>query len=350
MAAVAVAAVAGGAAAAALSMEGPDAAAGGGAASTLPPSTATVTRQTLTDTTTADGELGYGTAASAVARGAGTLTWLPGTGDRVTRGRRLFEVDDAPVTLMYGTMPAYRALEPGAEGRDVEQLERNLDALGYDGFTADDEYTWDTAQAVREWQEDRGLPETGVVALGQVVFAAGAVRVEGLHAAEGEPVRPGGKVLTYTGTGRAVTVELDPADQRLAKKGGKVTITLPDERTVAGRISKVSTIIDPGDGQNAEPATRVEVVVELSGKKARAAAADYALASVDVEFTAGRREDVLTVPVAALVALSEGGFGVEVVAGGASRHVPVRTGMFAAGRVEISGAGVAEGTAVGMPK
>ncbi|GAA3107035.1 peptidoglycan-binding domain-containing protein [Nonomuraea salmonea] len=56
-------------------------------------------------------------------------------------------------------------------GKDVESLERNLDKLGYDGFTVDDEFTWDTAQAVMEWQDDRGLPETGVVELGRVVFA-----------------------------------------------------------------------------------------------------------------------------------------------------------------------------------
>ena len=86
------------------------------------------------------------------------------------------------------------------------------------------------------------------------------------------------------------------------------------------------------------------------GIEGKIAAARYALAAVDVTFTAGARKEVLTVPVTALVALSEGGFGVEVVKGSTSSYVPVKTGLFADGRVEVSGAGVAEGTVVGVPK
>jgi multidrug efflux pump subunit AcrA (membrane-fusion protein) len=73
---------------------------------------------------------------------------------------------------------------------------------------------------------------------------------------------------------------------------------------------------------------------------------------VHVVFTSGIRENVLTVPVAALLALAEGGYGVEVVQGSTSTYVPVTTGLFADGRVEISGGGtaIAEGTRVGMPK
>lgn len=55
-------------------------------------------------------------------------------------------------------------------------------------------------------------------------------------------------------------------------------------------------------------------------------------------------------PILALLALAEGGYGVQVVEGGTTRTVVVRTGMFAGGRVEVSGAGIAEGTVVGVPK
>ena len=73
-------------------------------------------------------------------------------------------------------------------------------------------------------------------------------------------------------------------------------------------------------------------------------------AAVDVTFTASKRKNVLTVPIAALVALQEGGYGVEVVEGGKSRYVGVKTGLFSGGRVEISGDGLAEGMSVGMPR
>ena len=71
---------------------------------------------------------------------------------------------------------------------------------------------------------------------------------------------------------------------------------------------------------------------------------------MDVTFVADERKDVLTVPVAALLALAEGGYGVEVVEGGTRpASCAVETGMFADGRVEVTGDGIAEGMTVGMP-
>ncbi|SEM67615.1 peptidoglycan-binding protein [Nonomuraea pusilla] len=319
----------------------------GGTAAAPPPATTTVTRQTLNDTEDADGELGYGPVTTAVVRKPGTITWLPEGGAEITRGRSLYRLDDQPVVLMYGRTPAYRDLRVGTEGPDVESLERNLAKLGYDGFTVDDEFTTATAAAVREWQEDRGLDETGVVELGRVVFAPGEVRVESLEAEKGQPAAPGQKVLTYTGTSKVVTVRLDTEDQRMARKGAKVEVTLPGGTSVPGRVTEVATVIEPGEGQNDEPKTRLEVLVALrSGKAAKG----LDKAAVEVTFTASRRKGVLTVPVSALVALKEGGFGVEVVEGGRSRYVGVETGLFAGGRVEVSGDGLAEGMTVGVPR
>ncbi|MFI7649308.1 efflux RND transporter periplasmic adaptor subunit [Micromonospora sp. NPDC049460] len=320
------------------------------AADTAPPATATVTRQTLTDAQTVDGELGYGTTRTASARLSGTITAVPDTGATVKRGGRLYAVDNDPVVLLYGSLPAYRVLQPGAEGADVEQFERNLRALGHDGFTVDDEYTGSTADAVRQWQEELGLPETGRVEPGRIVYAAGAVRVESQQAAPGDAAQPGQAVLTYTGTSRLVTVELDVDDQRLAKKGGAVSVSLPDGGPVDGKVETVQTVIDAGTGgapgQDSEAETKIEVTVSVADP---AKLAGYDQASVEVTFTAAERPDVLTVPVAALLALAEGGYGVEVVDAGRSRIVAVTTGLFAAGRVEISGPDVAEGMTVGMP-
>ncbi|MEU8304043.1 peptidoglycan-binding domain-containing protein [Actinomadura sp. NPDC048955] len=347
--ALAVAAVvaAGGAATAAALATGGDR--GGGRAAALPPGTAKVARETLSDTQTEDGQLGYGPTLTATSQARGTITWLPESGDEVTRGHRLYELDGDPVVLMYGSKPSYRPLRTGTEGSDVKRFEKNLSALGYGGFTVDGEYTSGTAEAVREWQDDIGAPQTGTVEVGRVAYAAGPVRVETLAATPGEPAAPGKKILGYTGTTQAVTVELDTADQRLARKGARVEVTLPEGRPVEAEIDEVTTVIEPG-GQNEDPATKVEVTIWLDSAAARKAAARYALASADVRFTAGRRENVLTVPVSALVALREGGFGVEVVRGGTSSYVPVETGLFADGKVEVSGAGIAEGALVGVPK
>jgi peptidoglycan hydrolase-like protein with peptidoglycan-binding domain len=323
---------------------------GEGAGGGLPPETAQVSRQTLVDMQTESGELGYGDATTVSGRVGGTVTGLPATGSTVKRGQALYRLDNTPVLLLYGSLPAYRALSPGAEGADVKQFEQNLRALGYDGFTVDDEYSASTASAVKEWQEDLGLPETGTVELGRIVYAAGAVRVDSHEAAVGDAVQPGTAVLSYTGSARVVTVELDMADQRLAKKGAAVSLTLPDGKTTAGKITKIETVIDTGSGSEGggqeDPKTKIKVTVTVTDAKALAGLDQ---AAVDVAFTTSQREDVLTVPVAALLALAEGGYGVQVVEGTSTRIVAVQTGLFASGRVEVTGDGLAEGMTVGIP-
>ncbi|GAA1840688.1 peptidoglycan-binding protein [Asanoa iriomotensis] len=319
----------------------------GSPAAALPPATATVNRQTLDDTQTVDGTLGYGDTTTLTGRLGGTVTALPYAGSVIARGKPIYSVDDEPVVLMLGALPAYRALGDGDEGADVKQLEQNLRALGYTGFTVDDEYTSATAEAVRDWQEDLGVDETGRVDLGRVVFAPGAIRVDSVTAKLAGAAGPGQEVLAYTGTSRVITVQLDVADQRLAKTGTAVTVALPDGKRADGKVTRVYTVIEASDDPNGDPETRIEAQVALSDPKA---GAGLDVAAVQVTFTAAQHADVLTVPVAALVALAEGGYGVELVEGSTTRYTRVETGLFANGRVEITGDGIAEGVTVGIPK
>ena len=71
---------------------------------------------------------------------------------------------------------------------------------------------------------------------------------------------------------------------------------------------------------------------------------------MDVEVIGDRADAVLAVPVTALIALSEGGYAVEVVAGDGSTYlVAVDPGLFADGRVEVSTDGLEDGTIVVIP-
>lgn len=315
------------------------------ASGSMPPATATVTRQTLVDRQAETGELSYGGTTTVSARAAGTVTAMAGTGTVVSRGKVMFRVDDKPVILMYGSLPAYRALSVGAEGVDVKQFEQNLTALGYTGFTTDDEYTDATASAVNEWQDDLGLEDTGTVELGRVIYAADQVRIEAHEAAVGATVAPGAAILTYSGTTRVVTVDLEVADQRLAKKGAAVQVTLPSGETTKGKITTAQTVIETGSSEG-DAETKIEVTVAVDDQKAFDGLDN---ASVKVSFTTQERENVLTVPVAALLALAEGGYGVQVVESAGTRMLAVETGLFADGRVEVSGDGLTEGMTVGVP-
>jgi peptidoglycan hydrolase-like protein with peptidoglycan-binding domain len=310
-----------------------------------PPATATVTRTTLTETEDVSGTLGYGEARVISARTGGTLTWLPPEGSTVERGRTLYRADDEPVPLLYGTLPLYRVLRDGVEGKDVKQLERNLNALGYSGFTVDESFTSATAEAVRDWQDDLGVEATGRVEPGRVVVAGGAVRVAEVKATVGDPA--GGPLLTYTGTTRAVDVALDVAKQHLVRRGITARVTLPDDTEVTGEVTRVGTVATttPASGQG-QSTTTIDVEVSIKDQKALGTLDG---APVSVTLVSQTRNNVLAVPVAALVALSEGGYGVQVLDGDRSSYVAVTTGLFADGRVEISGAGIAEGTVVGMP-
>jgi len=319
----------------------PDARSGEDPASAPPAATAEVTEETLVDSETHDGTLSHGDTTTVTARTSGTLTGLPTVGSTITRGQAIYRVDNEPVILLYGAMPAYRTLAPGVKGADVKQFEKNLWALGYRGFTVDRTYSSATADAVEQWQDDHGLSETGTVETGRIRYAPAAVRVDSQAAAAGDVVQPGSELLTTTGTARVATVDLEMADQRLAKKGATVEVTLPDDRTVPGRITEVETIVVPGQGEDPDT-TQVEVTVGFAGSPA-----GLDRAAVGVAFTASQRENVLTVPVAALLGLAEGGYGVQVVDDAGSHIVAVETGLFADGKVEVSGDGLTAGAKVG---
>ena len=82
-----------------------------------------------------DGTLTYrarpdGSPFSVINQARGTYTELPEVGDKVGCGGVLYRVDDRPVLLLCGTVPAYRALHVGDAGRDVRQLNRNLHVRG----------------------------------------------------------------------------------------------------------------------------------------------------------------------------------------------------------------------------
>ncbi len=320
-----------------------DSAGTGATAARAVPATAKITRSDLVDTKRVGGTLGYQGRRVQPNHARGTVTRTRAEGTVVRRGGWLYEVDRRPVVLMYGTIPVYRSLRPGSGGADVEQLERNLAALGYPPGTVDGDFTWRTAKAVREWQDDNGLTETGSVDSAQVIVASGPLRVARATALKGDPA--GASVVTTTGTRRTVHIDLQASYQQFARVGAKVTVELPDGRTVKGRISSVGATATAAAGQDgADGQATIGVETTLTGKPGR-----LDQAPVTVDLRTERHANVLSVPVEALLALREGGYGVRIVDGATTRVVPVRTGLYAVSRVEVSGTGLAEGMKVEVP-
>ncbi len=230
-------------------------------------------------------------------------------------------------------------------GADVEQLESALAALGYnaDGALAvDGQFTAETSLAVKAFETDYGLTVDGRITADEVMFVAASVRVADRLGSLGGTVGPGTPVLAVTGEQTVVTIELPAADQGTLTEGMSVTVELPDGTDVSATVTSVATVATIAGNE-----TVFEVEVELDDPTA---AAGLDEAPVDVSVITDSVENVMAVPVAALLALAEGGYAVELdTGGGTTRLVSVEPGFFADGLVEIVSDGVEPGDRVVVP-
>jgi hypothetical protein len=312
-------------------------------------STALVVRRSLSSQTQVSATLGYAGSYTVAGKGGGTLTWLPATGRVIREGGVLFRADNAvPVFLLYGRVPAWRDLAVGLTGADVAQLNRGLVKLGY--ATRSDllaaglgmgYFSAATAAALEGLQARLGLPVTGSLPLGQAVFLPSALRVSAVNGSLGSPAS--GTVLTGTSTIPVVTIKLDAAQQGEVKTGDKVMITLPDGSTTPGVVASVGKVAS-GSGSSAT----ITVEVALNHP---AAASGLDQAPVTVAITTASVNNVLVVPVTALLSQPKGGYAVEVTGPGGHHLVAVTPGLFddAAGLVQVSGSGLAAGQHVVVP-
>ncbi|MFF4410005.1 peptidoglycan-binding protein [Streptomyces sp. NPDC001404] len=318
----------------------------------LPQKTDTVKRQDLSSRTQVDGTLGYSKERKLNGGAQGTVTWLPDTGSVIKQNQALYEADGAKVWLLYGERPMYRKLKAGDKGPDVRQLKQNLRDLGYGtGLTVDEQFTSGTAEALGRWQKSHGLKQTGETGPDQIAFAPSSVRVKKKEAAVGDQMAPGKPVLTVTGAEREVQIKLDVSDAGLAEPGTRVEITLPGGDKVKGKVASVDRAAGSDDkdqgGGGKEDSAKITARVTFADSS-EVKGIDQAPVTVDLK--GETHENVLTVPVNALLALPAGGFGIQVVEDGKAREIPVKLGLFGQGRVEVSGSGLKEGMKVGVPK
>jgi hypothetical protein len=284
---------------------------------------------------------------------SGAISQLPAVGQVVTQGQALYWMINTPVVLLYGTTPATRNLYQGEAGPDVAELNADLRTLGYPAPSGDT-FTAATATAVDEFQGHLGVPQTGNLALGQVVFLPGAARITAVNAVLGADAQPGAAILSASSTAKLVTIKLDANLQADVKVGDAVTITLPNQQTTPGVVSYVGTVATvPSSGGNTHgtnsSAPTITVDVTPSDPSA---IANFDQAPVSVSITNASARNALVVPVTALLALDGGGYALEVVpAHGTHYLVPVRTGLFdnAQGLVQVTGSQIHPGMRVVVP-
>ena len=320
---------------------------------TEPTALQTVTKQDLTSETQVTATLGYAGNFIVVDQAQGTFTSLPTVGQVISQGQMLYEVNSQPVVLLYGATPPYRNISEGDTGADIEELNADLVALGeYSG--GERAPTSDTFGAATEYGVDKlqaalGVTETGSVALGQVVFLPTAVRITSTTATLGAPAQAGQSVISATSTTRQVSIALDADQQSEVSVGDQVTVTLPNNEATSGVISSVGSVAVPASSDGSSGSPTITVLVNLIDP---AAAGSGDQMAVEVSITTGSVSDALVVPVDALLALSDGGYGIEVAeAHGVHQLVPVSLGLFddADGLVQVKGKGVSVGQRVVVP-
>jgi hypothetical protein len=283
-----------------------------------------------------------GTPFSVVNRALGTYTWVPAAGTQIDCGETLYKVGEKPVILVCGSTPAYRNLAAGDDGKDVRALNKTLVDEGYaekSELDPDSDYFgWGTVEALEKLQDKRGAGVTGRLDLGQAVFLPGPLRISKVMIKNGTSAGSGRSIMEASSNRRVVAVKLDASQQSEVKKGAQAQITLPDNRTTSGVVSRIGTVATSSGKDDSKPAT-LPVYITLRHPKD---AGTLDQAPVQVQITTGGVKQALIVPVTALIGQAGGGYAVEVAAGdgGKTRIVPVTLGLFddANGRVQVSGA------------
>jgi peptidoglycan hydrolase-like protein with peptidoglycan-binding domain len=313
-------------------------------------STAKVATGSLASETRVPGTVQYAEKQPIVSGLTGVVTELPPVGATIAPGNAAYRVDTRPVIVFVGTVPAWRDFAPDmADGEDVRQLEQNLLSFGFFTGEPDVRFTGSTAGAIRAWQKFIGVPQTGTVERSMILVAGTELRVDSLDSRVGAQVAAGTPLLTATSLRQVVEVNVKSSDRALAVVGAPVTVTLPSGTGTAGVVEAVAAPVSKAD---ADGTGTVVVVPARIAVADQAAVAGLALAGVTVGFASAVKNDVLTVPVDALVPTSETEFALELPrtkSDAPRRLVAVTVGAFASGMVEVSGDGVVDGLTVVVP-
>lgn len=269
----------------------------------------------------------------------------------VSQAQQALSQSNEPVVLLYGDTPAYRTLQEGESGPEVQELNKDLVTLGYASGSAlspaSQTYSAATAAAVRKLQAHLGAPQTGILTLGDAVFLPTSLRVTSVTPSPGTPAAAGQSVLSATSGTSEVLAQIDATLQSAVKPGQDVSITLPDQSVIDGKVLSVGEVTASSSGSGSGSGTPETVVYISPDKPSALRLLDGA--DVNVAVTTQTVKNVLEVPITALLAQTGGGYAVEVVGTGQKRRIlPVHIGLVddATGLVQVSGAGLFQGMQV----
>jgi len=152
-------------------------------------------------------------------------------GDEVSQGDVLFRVDQHPISIAEGDIPAYRAIGAADEGPDVAQLQRMLQSLGHYGGAIDGSAGTRTVAAVRAWQRALGVDQSGTVGIADIIYVPHLptrVSLDSEVIARGRIVTGGELVVRAMPASPEFSVPVTEAQAAMVPSGTRVEITSPE--------------------------------------------------------------------------------------------------------------------------
>lgn len=271
--------------------------------------------------------------------------------ESIKTGQELFRVNGNPVYALNGTTPIYRNLRYGDSGDDVKVLQSSLKELSYDIDEIDGDFGSDTRSALKDFQEDKELSETGILNFANFQAFPLPSNVVNLPVKQGDRLNAGQAVAVFADTDKLkVDVLVNEIDIPKVKVGQQTLITvdaLPKEK-FSGKVSFVSEM--PSDSsstqQNSSQSSGTGVVsykVEILFDKVSSDVKAGMTANADIVIE--KKDSALVVPSAA-VAEREGKKFVRIVGtDGMPREVEVTIGITSDEKTEIL-SGLNEGNRV----
>jgi peptidoglycan hydrolase-like protein with peptidoglycan-binding domain len=271
-------------------------------------------------------------ASSAVAnRATGTVTELMfHSGSAAKPGDALYAVDERPVVVAQGTVPAFRDLAPGVRGKDVVQLRVMLKSLGYPTSTTGSLFDSGLSHAVRAWQRHLGLSPDGIVRVGDVIFVSKLPARLALHDLKvGTLVSGGESAVQLLPTLPAFTIKVPDGQAKLITPGMDVQISSGGANWHA-TITSITANNDSGDftarlgGVDGKPICTTDCAKIPLGNPSL----------LPSEIIVVPEVTGVTVPAAALVTTADGRVGVRSPSGA---FLPVTVVVSASGMAVVTG-------------
>lgn len=298
-------------------------------AEAAPGLTVGVERHTLRDSLTLRGTLAYDDRGVVRAAAPGRATALGvTTGSPVVSGTVLLAIDGRPMVAVIGAQPFWRSLAMSDVGPDVRELNDVLRSAGLPA-PEDDQFTAQTAAALRRWQTLHGAPADGRLELNDLAVITDPARVGAVTIAVGEFVAPGSALLRLQGSQAHVALAVTPTDRTRISQGQSALIQLA---TSNEQLPATVSAVDESPTLSAQGAQSYGATITPAS-----ALAGRDGTPVSAVIVISEARDVLCVPLAAVISDGTGQPAVRVREARGTRIVAIRTGISEGAYVEVTG-------------